>query len=85
MPLSRGGKRTLADNYKGNFFNSPNDIVQKSNGDYYFTDPAYGLPEDAKPNAKIKGVYRISKDGTVTLLVDDMTAPNGHSFKAYRS
>jgi gluconolactonase len=79
MPLTSGGKRTLADNYQGNFFNSPNDIVQKSNGDYYFTDPAYGLPEDAKPNAKIKGVYRISKDGPVTLLVDNMTS-NGLAF-----
>ncbi len=79
MPLTSGGKRTLADNYQGNFFNSPNDIVQKSNGDYYFTDPAYGLPEDAKPNAKIKGVYRISKDGIITLLVDNMT-PNGLAF-----
>ncbi len=79
MPLDRGGKRTLADNYRGDYFNSPNDIVQKSNGDYYFTDPAYGLPEDAKPNAKIKGVYRISKDKTITLLIDNMT-PNGLAF-----
>ncbi len=79
MPLDRGGKRTLADNYRGNFFNSPNDVVQKSNGDYYFTDPAYGLPEQDKPNAKVKGIYRISKDGTVTLLVDNMT-PNGLAF-----
>ncbi|MBA2561570.1 MAG: SMP-30/gluconolactonase/LRE family protein [Chitinophagaceae bacterium] len=79
MPLTSGGKRTLADNYQGNFFNSPNDIVQKSNGNYYFTDPAYGLPEEAKPNAKIKGVYRISKDGEITLLIDNMT-PNGIAF-----
>ena len=77
MPLSDGGKRTLADNYQGKPFNSPNDIVQKSNGDYYFTDPAYGLPADAPRN--VMGVYRISKDKTVTLLIDNLT-PNGLAF-----
>ena len=35
-----GGKRTLADNYEGKRFNSPNDLAIKSNGDIYFTDPA---------------------------------------------
>lgn len=79
MPLFAGGKRTLADNYRGKFFNSPNDIVQKSNGDYYFTDPAYGLPENPLSPNKIMGVYRIAKKGIVTLLVDNMT-PNGLAF-----
>lgn len=79
MPLAGGGKRTLADNYRGKRFNSPNDIVQKSNGDYYFTDPAYGLPEDSLNNDRVLGVYRISKNGKVTLLVDNMT-PNGLAF-----
>ena len=79
MSLSAGGKRTLADNYRGKLFNSPNDIVQKSNGDYYFTDPAYGLPPDSLSKNKKLGVYRISKNGIVTLLVDDMT-PNGLAF-----
>ncbi len=77
MPLNNGGKRTLADNYKGTTFNSPNDIVQKSNGDYYFTDPAYGLP--SKTTKNVMGVYRISKDKTVTLLIDNLT-PNGLAF-----
>jgi gluconolactonase len=77
MPLSDGGKRTLADNFQGKPFNSPNDIVQKSNGDYYFTDPAYGLPADAPRN--VMGVYRISKDKTVTLLINNLT-PNGLAF-----
>lgn len=79
MSLTAGGKRTLADNYRGKLFNSPNDIVQKSNGDYYFTDPAYGLPGDSLSKNKKLGVYRISKNGIVTLLVDDMT-PNGLAF-----
>ncbi len=79
MPLAGGGKRTLADNYHGKFFNSPNDIVQKSNGDYYFTDPAYGLPKDSAGPGNVLGVYRISKNGEVTLLTDNMT-PNGIAF-----
>ena len=77
MPLNKVRKSTIADNYKGKPFNSPNDIVQKSNGDYYFTDPAYGLPKGAARN--ILGVYRIAKDKTVTLLIDNLT-PNGLAF-----
>src|SRR5260221_13859617 len=38
-----GHKTTLADRYQGKRFNSPNDLVYKSNGDLYFTDPPYGL------------------------------------------
>ena len=79
MPLAGAGKRTLADNYQGKRFNSPNDIIQKSNGDYYFTDPAYGLPKDSVGKDKVLGVYRISKNGKVTRLIDNMT-PNGLAF-----
>jgi len=64
MPLNIGGKRTLADNYMGKRFNSPNDIVQKSNGDYYFTDPPYGMPQkdkDPSRETELFGVYRIGK------------------------
>lgn len=79
MVLAGSGKRTLADNYLGKRFNSPNDIVQKSNGDYYFTDPAYGLPKDSLTSDKVLGIYRISKDGNITLLVSNLT-PNGLAF-----
>jgi len=82
MPLSKGGKRTLTDNYEGKRLNSPNDIVQKSNGDYYFTDPAYGLPDrekDASRGTKFMGVYRLSSKGTMTLLIDSLL-PNGIAF-----
>jgi gluconolactonase len=82
MPLSRGGKRTLTDNYQGKRFNSPNDIVQSSKGDYYFTDPAYGLPDREKDSSRetnIMGVYRLSTDGKVSLLLDDLW-PNGLAF-----
>lgn len=78
-----GGKRTLADNYNGRRFNSPNDAVVKSNGDIYFTDPPYGLPEqhrDPRRELDFCGVYRLSTDGRVALLTREMTRPNGIAF-----
>ena len=74
---------TLADNYKGRKFNSPNDAVYKSNGDLYFTDPPYGLEKNVNDPLKeipFQGVYRLSADGEVTLLLDSLTRPNGIAF-----
>lgn len=71
---------TLADRYQGKRFNSPNDSVYKSNGDLYFTDPPYGLlkkNDDPAKELDFNGVFRLSKDGTVTLLTREMTYPNG--------
>ena len=45
-------KRTLVDNYQGKRLNSPNDLVYKSNGDLYFTDPPYGLPSPESLDAR---------------------------------
>lgn len=78
-----GGKRTLVDNYQGKRLNSPNDAVFKSNGDLYFTDPPYGLPQGANdPRRELDfcGVYRLSKEGQLTLLTQEMTRPNGIGF-----
>jgi len=78
-----GTLTTLAGRYQGKRFNSPNDAVFKSNGDLYFTDPPYGLVglnDDPKKELKVNGVYRVSKDGEVTLLTDRMTFPNGLAF-----
>ncbi len=83
MPLSGGGKRTLADNYQGKRLNSPNDVVQKSDGSYYFTDPPYGLPQQEKDllrETPICGVYRVTPDGKISLLISDLTRPNGLAF-----
>ena len=77
MPLDTKVKRTLADAYNGVPFNSPNDVVQNRNGDYYFTDPPYGLPGQKSDHPL--GVYRLSTDGKLTLLVDNLT-PNGLAF-----
>jgi gluconolactonase len=74
---------TLADTFEGARFNSPNDLVFKSNGDLYFTDPAYGMEkqwDDPKREMKYAGVFRRGGDGKVTLLTRDMTRPNGLAF-----
>jgi gluconolactonase len=77
-----GGKRTLVDNYQGKRLNSPNDGCVKSNGDIYFTDPPYGLPQQEGPPRELDfcGVYRLATDGKLTLLTKDMTRPNGIAF-----
>ena len=78
-----GRKVALADRYEGKRINSPNDLVFKSNGDLYFTDPPFGLPkafDDPRKELPFQGVYRLSTDGTVTLLIKDIKAPNGIAF-----
>jgi len=73
-------KKTLADKYEGKRLNSPNDLVYKSNGDLYFTDPPYGLPKQMNdPGRELDfcGVYRLSKDGKLILLTKEITRPNG--------
>ena len=81
--LPDGGKRTLADNYAGKRLNSPNDVIIKSNGDLYFTDPPYGLPEqekDPRRELSFSGVYRLTGSGQVNLLLQELTRPNGLAF-----
>jgi len=78
-----GGKRTLVDNYQGKRLNSPNDVIYKSNGDIYFTDPPYGLakgPDDPSRELDFCGVYRLTPNGELTLLVKDLERPNGLAF-----
>lgn len=78
-----GGKRTLADNYMGKRLNSPNDATFKSNGDLYFTDPPYGLPknwDDPRRELDFCGVFRLSRDGKLTLLTRELARPNGIAF-----
>ncbi len=76
------GKETLADRYEGKRLNSPNDVVVRSNGDVYFTDPPYGLPnrENDEHEYGFCGVFRIAADGEVTLVSKEMTRPNGLAF-----
>jgi gluconolactonase len=71
---------TLVGDYQGSRFNSPNDLILRSDGVLYFTDPWYGLEQGLDDPAKdlpFQGVYRLDPDGTLTLLIDDLTGPNG--------
>jgi gluconolactonase len=73
---------TLVERYQGKRFNSPNDLVYRSDGALYFTDPPYGLAkqdEDPGKEIPLNGVYRL-KNGRVDLIVKDMTRPNGIAF-----
>lgn len=76
-------KEVLADTYRSSRFNSPNDAVYHSGGALYFTDPPYGLAElndDPQKELAFNGVYRLAPDGTVTLLTDELSFPNGIAF-----
>ncbi|MGH8351514.1 MAG: SMP-30/gluconolactonase/LRE family protein [Pseudomonas sp.] len=78
-----GRKTTLADRYRGQRINSPNDVVFKSNGDLYFTDPPFGLPQtfdDAGKELAFQGVYRVQPNGEINLLTRELKAPNGIAF-----
>ena len=80
MPLVGGGKFTLADTWMGKRLNSPNDVVQASNGTYYFTDPPYGLPEQENSETReidAFGVFKIVPNGNVDMVVSNLTRPNG--------
>ncbi|KAF1716380.1 gluconolactonase [Pseudoxanthomonas yeongjuensis] len=73
-------KTTIAATYEGKRFNSPNDLVRRSDGVVFFTDPPYGLKGlDDSPAKELKfnGVYRIDTDGSVHLLDDELSFPNG--------
>jgi gluconolactonase len=82
-----GTTTTLADRYEGKRFNSPNDVVSRSNGDLYFTDPnsvARRNPPDPHNDFKselgFNGVYRLTAAGKLDLLIRDMPYPNGLAF-----
>jgi len=72
---------TIVGNFRGKKFNSPNDIVQGKNRNMYFTDPPYGLgnKDETDPEKEIpfQGVYRVTPDEEVKLLIDSISRPNG--------
>jgi gluconolactonase len=79
-----GSLTVMASSFRGRPLNFPNDVVVKSDGAIYFTDPWAG-PRAQQPAAQtdltFAGVYRVSADrGTLTLLVDDFLTPNGIAF-----
>lgn len=76
----------VADRYKGKRFNSPNDLVVKSDGSIWFTDPTYGIDSnyegiEAPPELDGSHVYRVDPGtGAVTKVLDDFVRPNGLAF-----
>ena len=78
----KGPVTILADKIDGKRFNSPNDVVVKSDGSVYFTDPPYGLPgffNDHRKELDYQGVFRI-RDGKVQVISKDLGGPNGLAF-----
>jgi gluconolactonase len=67
---------TLVSTYGGKHFNSPNDLVIRSDGTIYFTDPDYQLGNRTSETGK-KGIYRVTPSGTVTVVDDTFNEPNG--------
>jgi len=75
-----GAITVLADRYEGKRLNSPNDLVVRSDGTIYFTDPPYGLPkglQDPAAELDFSGVYTIGPDGKLGLVARDFIKPNG--------
>ncbi len=73
---------TVLDRYEGKRFNSPNDVVYRADGSFYFTDPPYGLPkgdDDPAKELKFNAVFRVAH-GKPQPVIKDLTRPNGIAF-----
>jgi gluconolactonase len=80
-----GSITVIADRFEGNRLNSPNDVVVKSDGSVWFTDPSYGILidyEGARAESEIGGchLYRVAPDGAVAIAAADYVKPNGLAF-----
>jgi gluconolactonase len=75
-----GDTTVLADRFEGRRLNSPNDLVFRSDGTLYFTDPPFGLPggfDDPDRELPFSGVFRVGRDGEVSLVTYELSGPNG--------
>lgn len=81
-----GSITVIADSFNGKRLNAPNDVVVKSDGSIWFTDPTYGIMSDyegyrAEPEQSARNVFRVdSVTGTITSVCDDFRQPNGLVF-----
>ena len=81
-----GTRTVLASHFEGKRFNSPNDVVVKSDGSIWFTDPSYGIDSDYEGDASAseigaQQVYRIAPaGGAITVVASDFVQPNGLAF-----
>ena len=75
----------IATHFEGKRLNSPNDVIVRSDGRIFFTDPPYGIKEERiamgrepiEPELPFNGVYTIAPQGSIALLIDDFDRPNG--------
>jgi gluconolactonase len=77
-----GSLAVLADRYEGKRLNSPNDLVYRSDGTLFFTDPPFGLPkfyDDARKELPFSGVFALY-NGRLKLVTKDLKGPNGIAF-----
>ncbi|MEP1518952.1 SMP-30/gluconolactonase/LRE family protein [Ascidiaceihabitans sp.] len=84
-PLDADAVEVIADSYQGKRLNSPNDVVVKSDGSVWFTDPPYGINSDVEgypADSEIGGcyVFCVTPDGAITAVVTDFDKPNGLAF-----
>jgi gluconolactonase len=81
MEIPTGERKVIAAHWQGKELNSPNDVVVRSDGTIYFTDPTYGrMPvfgRERKQELDFQGVFRVARDGTLTPEADDFSQPNG--------
>jgi len=80
-----GSRTVIADRFDGRKLNSPNDVVVKSDGSVWFSDPTYGIDSDYEGHAApseigASNVYRCAADGSVSAVVSDLVKPNGLAF-----
>jgi gluconolactonase len=78
-----GDTTVLADSYEGRRLNSPNDLVYRSDGTLYFTDPPFGLPavfDDPDKELPFSGVFGVTRAREVFLVTDELEGPNGLAF-----
>ena len=80
-----GSITVIADRFEGKRFNSPNDVVVKSDGSIWFTDPSYGILTDYEGQRSVPEldgchVYRVGTDGHISRVADDYVKPNGLAF-----
>jgi gluconolactonase len=81
METTQGERRVLATHWQGKALNSPNDVIVRSDGVVYFSDPTYGrMPVfglERPSELGFQGVYRLAADGTLSCEADDFDQPNG--------
>src|SRR5262245_54766059 len=69
----------VAERFQGKRLNSPNDLVERTDGSVYFTDPPYGVEAKLR-ELEFQGVFRIAPDGELSLVASDFEKPNGLAF-----